>query len=157
MGKLVYDLGNAYKVPGVEVRNASILFRILLYPDANFNRGIYAKLTKEKLEQTLDYIDKVMVSVEKSSMKISDSKLIKAELICAANILRHGCRLGIAKIDASNKKIDRIPMARRVELANELEGIITEFKRLWLIRNRPGGLPDSVARFEKILKYYKAE
>jgi len=44
-----------------------------------------------------------------------------------------------------------------MELADELEGIIAEFKLLWLIRNRPGGLADSVARFEKILKFYKEE
>jgi len=157
MGKLVYDLGNAYKVPGVEVRNASIIFRILLYPEANFKKGVFAGLTKEKLQETLDYIDKVMASVEKSSMEVSDSKLVKDELICAANILRHGCRSGIAKIDAPNKKIDGIPRGKRMELAKELEEIIAEFERLWLIRNRPGGLPDSVARFEKILKYYNAE
>jgi len=157
MGKLVYDLGNAYKVSGIEVRNASILFRILLYPEANFKKGIYAGLTREKLEQTLDYIETVMTSVEKSSMRVSDSKLVKDELICAAHILSHSCRLGIAKIDALNNKIDGIPRTRRKELANELEEIIAEFKRLWLIRNRPGGLADSVAGFENILKYYKAE
>ena len=156
IGKLVYDMGNAYKVPGVEVLNASIIFHILLSPKANFGSGNFSKLTKEKLQQTLDYIDKVMAPVEKSSMNVSDSKLVKEEMICAANILRHACRLGLAKIDSPDKKIDGIPKAKRAALASELEGIVVEFKRLWLIRNRPGGLKDSISKFEKILNYYKA-
>jgi len=157
MGKLVYDLGNAYKVPGIKVRNASILFLILKKPEANFNEGYFAKLTQVKLEQTMAYIDQVMAPLQRSAMKGSDSTLIKEELTCAANILKHSCRLGIARINAPNKEIAGIPKAKRAELAKELEGLVVEFKRLWVIRNRPGGLSDSTARFEKILKYYHAE
>jgi len=157
MGKLVYDLGNAYKVTGVEMVNASILFRVLLSPHANFGSGIFSKLKKEKLQQTLGYIDKVMAPVEKSSMDVSDSKLVKDEMICAANILRHACRMSMAKIDSPTKKIDGIPAKKRAELAKKLEDIVVEYKRIWLTRNRPGGLEDSVAKFEKILKLYNAE
>jgi hypothetical protein len=38
-----------------------------------------------------------------------------------------------------------------------LEGIIAEYKRLWLARSRPGGLPDSVAHFAPLLNLYHAE
>lgn len=157
MGKLVYDLGNAYKVPGIKVRNASILFLILKKPEANFNEGHFAKLSQEKLEQTAAYIAQVMVSLEQSSMNVSDSNLIKEELTCAAKILKHSCHLGIARMNAPNKEIAEIPKARRAELAKELESLVIEFKRLWLIRNRQGGLTDSTAKFEKLLKYYHAE
>jgi hypothetical protein len=34
-------------------------------------------------------------------------------------------------------------------LNRDLQELISEFQQVWLARNRPGGLPDSVARFEK--------
>jgi hypothetical protein len=154
-GRLVCDLGDAYKVPGVEVRNASILFHILTRPQADFNKGPYAKLTSRKLEETLKYIDQVMAPLGKTAMEGPDAQLIREELLCAANILRHACRLGIARIEAPEKRIEQIPRARRAELAAELEEIIAEYKRLWPIRNRPGGLADSVAGFDSLLARYK--
>jgi hypothetical protein len=39
-------------------------------------------------------------------------------------------------------------------LAAELLRILDEYQRLWLLRNRPGGLADSVAVFAPLLKLY---
>lgn len=155
-GKLVCDLGDACKVPGVEVRNASMLFRILTRPKADFNKGEFAKLTGLKLRETLAYIDEVMAPLDKASLETSDAQLIKEELRCAANLLRHACRLGIARIEAPDKKKGEIPAARRAELAADLAQILAEYERLWLLRNRPGGLPDSAAHFQPLLDFYRA-
>jgi len=124
-GKLVCDLGDAYKVPGVEIRNASILFYILTKPEVNFNKGPYGKLTTETLGETLNYLDRVMAPLEKSAMDVPDAQLIKEELTCAAN-------------------------------AAELKQILAEYQRLWLLRNRPGGLADSVSVFSRLLDRYQA-
>jgi len=157
MGTLVCDLGDTYKMSGVEVGNASILFHILTRPQADFRKGPYARLTQENLEQTLDYIDQVMTPLEMASMQAPDAELVEAELRCAASLLRHACHLGIARIAAPDKMIERIPRARCTELGAELEGIIAEYKRLWLARSRPGGLPDSVAHFSPLLNLYNEE
>jgi len=155
MGKLIHDLGNTYKIPGVLITNRSILSNILLKSGENFNRGAYSKLSKEKLEETIRYVDQVMAPLEKSSMQISDAKHIKEELVCAANLLRHSCRLGIARIEAPEKKIANIPAAQRAELTKELDALIVESKRLWLVRNRPGGLKDSIAHLERLRESYQ--
>ena len=31
-----------------------------------------------------------------------------------------------------------------------LDAVVPEYERLWLVRNRPGGMPDSVARIRKL-------
>jgi len=59
-------------------------------------------------------------------MKVSNPKLVKDEMICAANILSHGCRLGIAKIDSPTKKIGGIPAKKRAVLAKELEDMVVD-------------------------------
>lgn len=37
--------------------------------------------------------------------------------------------------------------AQAQALADDMRAIIAEHREVWLARNRPGGLPDSVARF----------
>ena len=48
-----------------------------------------------------------------------------------------------------------IPEARRQALADELDGLIETHRRLWLARNRPGGLTDSVAWLEHLRDCYR--
>ena len=36
----------------------------------------------------------------------------------------------------------------------DMKAIITEYEAIWKLRNRPGGLPDSVARLEKVKQEY---
>jgi len=133
-----------------------VLFYMLVRPEENFNRGPYGKLTRESLAKTLDYLDRVMAPLEKSDMEVPDGGHIRDDLSCAANLLRHACRLGLARIEAPEKKIENIPAALRAELAAELKLILAEYQRLWLLRNRPGGLADSVAVFAPLLKRYQA-
>jgi hexosaminidase len=42
-------------------------------------------------------------------------------------------------------------------LTGELEEIVGEYRRLWLARNRPGGLADSAGRMERLLTMYQIE
>ncbi len=43
----------------------------------------------------------------------------------------------------------------RHKLAEEFKSVIEEFKRLWTVRNRPGGLEDSTERWERFLREYQ--
>ena len=59
--------------------------------------------------------------------------------------MRHGCfraLLALAPAGAAQEGMDR-------ELSLDMAGIIQEYSRLWLARNRPGGLADSTARLHK--------
>jgi len=160
MGRLVCDLGDTYKVPAVKDCTTSVLCDIIVRPGDNFNRRhFYADLrtlTRENLEKTLEYVDRVMTPLGKADMDVSDAGLIRDELTCTANLLRHACRLGIARLEAPDKKIQNIPAERRAKLAAELSQLLVEFQRLWLLRNRPGGLADSVSVYDPLLKLYKA-
>jgi hypothetical protein len=51
--------------------------------------------------------------------------------------------------------IASIPAADREQLAEDLRPVITEHSRLWLARNRPGGLADSLAWLEHLLSCYQ--
>ena len=48
-----------------------------------------------------------------------------------------------------------VGVSERAELAEALRPVIVEHERLWLLRNRPGGLPDSRAWLERLLHLYE--
>jgi len=173
MGRLAYDLGNAYREAGVLVPNASLLALLLLRPDQPVTESDWPGLTVEGLERTLEYVDGVMSPLSqacpepcpersrrdsrRARMARPDAALIADEFRNAAALLRHACRLGIARLHTESGEIASFSTETRRVLASELEEIITEFRRLWLARNRPGGLADSVVRMERLLTMYRGE
>ncbi|MCY3760059.1 MAG: family 20 glycosylhydrolase, partial [Gemmatimonadetes bacterium] len=40
-------------------------------------------------------------------------------------------------------------------LADEMEQVLADYRRTWLARNRPGGLDESAARFDRLLQLYR--
>ena len=154
-GKLVYDLGNVYKEPKVLWSNRSILFRILVEPQQSLYEGSYKGLTVENLEKTLNFIDRVMAPLPREKMSSPDSQQIIDELSNAAALLRHACRMAIARLEADGGRVEDIPTNIRNELTRDLQNIIKEHKRLWLLRNRQGGLSDSVKAMENLLGLYQ--
>ncbi len=68
-------------------------------------------------------------------MQRADAALIQAEIRNGARLLQYGC--------------DRFLGRDPAELDVERETIIGEHRRLWLARNRPGGLADSVAKLRR--------
>jgi len=153
----VCDLGNAYKIPGVLLGNQSVLFYILLNPEAPVNSGPYANLTIKKLNKTQAHIDRSLQPMHRADMDCSDALQIKDEVANAARLLRHACSLATARLQTADGKVGSIPEHTRKKLTADLEHIIGEHKRLWLLRNRRGGLEDSAARMERILKIYASK
>ena len=73
-----------------------------------------------------------------------DAELIRRELSLTIRMMEHACRrtlFAFGNLDGAGLK-------------NELEEIILEYRTLWLKRNRPGGLEDSLARLEKLRADY---
>lgn len=156
MGRLAYDLGNAYLEPGPTLHNSSVLALILQHPQAPIAEGRQVGLTVEGLRRAKAYIERVIAALPQARMARADAAQISDEFAHAAALLRHACRLGIARLQAGGDAIGAIPAATRAALAEELEGLIADYRRLWLARNRLGGLDDSAGRLEKLLALYRA-
>jgi hypothetical protein len=81
-------------------------------------------------------------------MNRSDVDLILAELRNGVQMLRYACARGTFLKDASTSSSGR--------LRTWMQEILSEHRRLWLARNRPGGLADSAARLERIINSYNS-
>jgi hypothetical protein len=155
MGQLFFDLGNVYRETGVETSNSSVLWHLLCNPEKSMDDNPFKTLTTDILERTHQRIDDITATLEQAQMDCSDADLIKTEIHYAAGLLRHACNLGIARLNAENGELARVPAEKREELTTELRNIIDLHKKVWLARNRQGGRPDSVGRLESLARRYK--
>jgi hypothetical protein len=149
MGALFYDLGNVYCLPGVRPSNASALFHLLVFPErplASEGDGV----TREGLAATLRELDRLGGMLPAAQMRCSDADLIRREARWVADTLHLAARLGLARLEGD------LDPATRAALAYDLRPLIARHRALWLARNRPGGLDDSVARLERLLAWLEA-
>lgn len=148
MGRVAYDLGNVYHATGVTLRNSNVLFRMLHMPLAQITTA-YPALSAAKLRRTEEAIDQAMAPLAGAQMAGPEQDLVRDEYRFSAWLMKHACRRGLLALDAGAATADSLR-----ELDMDMFGIIQEFSRLWLARNRPGGLGDSARRLEAARQDY---
>lgn len=145
MGRVAYDLGNIYQVPGVKVSNGSLLFWALQIPLIKVNRY---NADPARMRRTLEAIDEAIAPLERAKMTRPDSDLILREFRSTARIMRHGARRVLLALGGDTG-------GQCSSLAADMSEILEEYRALWLERARPGGLSDSAGRFEQALADYQ--
>jgi len=178
MGRMAYDLGNTYLQPGVVPRNSSALHNILLRSPST--EEPISRLSIEGLERTEAYIESTLKQMDGARMRRPDGDLVKEEFANAAGLSIHACHVGVARLKAVGNRVADVPprtlwthhhtdelpahvleeiaampSGTRRRLADELGPLIEEYRRLWNVRSRPGGLDDSVTRWEAMLAAYR--
>ncbi|MBL8153679.1 MAG: family 20 glycosylhydrolase [Anaerolineae bacterium] len=156
MGKLVYELGNIYRHIGPLHINGQVLAtslqqtadQVLEYYRDNFVQAdSQPDLRPATLRRVLGMIDSAMGDFDRSNMQRPDATLIRAEYGQVCNLLRHSIYrlLGLAGD----------PEKSSAELHADLMGLLQIQRENWLARNRPGGLEDSIQRFNHLFAEYR--
>ncbi len=144
MGRLAYALGNVHQAIDKHRPNATYLFwRLLAGPEREKE---FDGIDAAQWMAAREAIESVIAPLDDARMDRPDAALIRDEFRNAAAMLRHACRRGLWKPDPSAES----PIALTAEMA----GIIGEHRRLWLKRNRPGGMEDSAHRLISRLADY---
>jgi len=146
MGRIAYDLGNAYLKCGHLQGNASMLFKLL---HEALDMTIPETVTEVSLRATQEAITEVMSSLAGASMKCQDANLVADEFQNTARMLLHACDRGLMRRCENTENAEVLH-----QLGSDMNLIISEHRRLWLARNRPGGLPDSERVFRQREKEY---
>ncbi len=155
LGRIAYDLGNAYQKTGVEIHNSTVMVRMLQATYAQFaaSRQRYPNLTAGDLAAAVAEVDAVMARWPAGASRRPDADLIRREYAWAADMLRHGARRGIWMLGKLAGQEDGV---RRAALAADAERLMAEYRELWHARSRPGGFAESVGRMEKMRGDYWA-
>ena len=124
MGKLVRDLGNVYRAMKTPLHNGTALF--WRFVDNGEKKKSHENVTAEEYADAEQRIEAAIASLDRAEMDRPDAELIQDEIRNAALMLKNS--------------------------RDQMPRIISEHRRLWLARNRPGGLNDSVS----ILQYTRS-
>ena len=135
MGRIVHDFGNVYQEINERLKMSSRLFWTLVGGEDRLR--LFKDVTTEEYDAAEARIDAALAPLDRARMDRPDAQLIADELRNAGAMLRYGCARG-----------------RRRLLENELPArndatmgaIVQEHRRLWMARNRAGGLESSVSR-----------
>jgi hypothetical protein len=111
---------------------------------------VFQGLSVEALERTKRRVGALREALSAPDKQNGEVQRGRAELHWAARMLEFCCDLAAARLQGEKvRPIEQIEAPRRALLGRDLGGLIDEHKELWLGRNRPGGLGDSVARLER--------
>ena len=138
-GRLFYDLGNVYLLIDKQFANTTVIFQQLMHPlpDAAAAQG----MRREDFERVRSATRDLAASIDQARISTPDAAIIHDEFLNATRQIEIACLLGEARLDlAEGKDIS----AHKAAIRAALEQAISEHRRLWLLRNRPGGLPDSL-------------
>jgi hexosaminidase len=137
LGRIAWDLGNTYLKPGFRRGNSSILYWFYTATLAEMRRSWLPRIkvgpevflddaaVRRGMHETIDWIDGTLAPLSRV-----DNDLLRREFLHAGAMARHAARRVLGADD----------------LHGELDAIANELVALWPLRNRPGGMKDSVGK-----------
>ncbi|MGQ9815017.1 MAG: beta-N-acetylhexosaminidase, partial [Candidatus Roseilinea sp.] len=153
-GRFVYDLGNIYRNFEQRFFNCTPYGFAIAKPLAQVQERLRnTPVSRREIARALKEAGRLERELDKLDLDTADGDLIRREFAFVLRLIRHGInRLAYASQDAGKSR-QAAPTA--AELRQDMRALITEHKRVWLARNRPGGLSDSVAVLERAMKDYR--
>jgi hexosaminidase len=148
LGGFVWDLGNTYLKPGFRRGNSSMLYwfytatlaemRASWLPHIRHGADVFMDdaAVRRGMHDTIDWIDALLTRLARSAPV---DPLVKRELAHGAAMARHAARRVLVELGEPGAET----------LRPELDAIAAELAALWPLRNRPGGLQDSLAKLPR--------
>jgi len=153
LGEIVLELGDTYRHCGTEIKNGSILFFLLIFAGESMNLPRYRALTREGLESASADIDSVLTNLSTIHPSGNEGEVAKRELTWVGRMLSLACRLGRERLALGrDEPVANLAVEVRSELVADLIQLLEEYRSLWLLRSRGGGLSSSVRRLERLLE-----
>ena len=153
-GRAVVALGQTYRMVAPRPPNMSALALPYLLPQWPMGRAATDGLSTADLDAVTSLVDDTTAALESARPARPDAATVLDEISATGALLRLTCRDAALRLHGDGS-LGSIPPAERDALSRELDELITEYRRLWRARFRPGGLDDSVAWFDHLRDCYR--
>ncbi|MBW2471142.1 MAG: family 20 glycosylhydrolase [Deltaproteobacteria bacterium] len=151
LAKAITMLGNTYRKCGATAPNRSVLFDALYEPIPNHSAispSPIARLQDRGLKEICDQLSDTSLwpSVQTNLPEFERIALKELKLAAGMDLLAGKKALAVKQIRNGHyvKRNDLLKIAR------QMESISKDFRRLWLLRNKPSRLSDNMRLFGKI-------
>lgn len=129
-GQLLLDTGNLDQPFNTYIHNNSILYKLL--QDNVKDLKARNDINTEKLKETLELVGRYTDRMETFSKKSPTDPLLESEFNWVIGMLRHACLRGLAIFGKAQP-----------DLSKNANALKKAHKRIWFLRNRPGGYLDT--------------
>lgn len=151
IGRLWRDAGAIHELSGVSLKNRTVLFSCM---EGRLGSEESAHgLTPRSIQAMLRRIAELEEAASRARWTGDEGLLARDELRMTLAVLRHACRRAAVAVTPPEAVAGRRLIRA---LADDMRQIITRHGRLWLKRNRPGGLASSAAYYRRNLREYEA-
>ena len=147
-------LGQAGESEVARLPNATVLAVLLLLDLQPYHRQALERFRGCRFEREEASLEESLRLSSGAQPLADDGELLRGELELTAGLLRHGVRLGGERFATPGLATREIPGAERRRLAEELDELVAEYRRLWAARSRAGGLEDSAGRMLALKSSY---
>jgi hypothetical protein len=154
LGTALVALGDVYRALTPQMVNVSTLTLPLYWPQMIVGRWPLKGAATEEYESAEATLADAAASLRRSRPGRDDGRLVLDELTNATALVSVVARDGRLRT-LGDGSLGSVPARDRAGLATALEPVIEEHERLWLARNRPGGLPDSLAWLHHLRDCYE--
>jgi hypothetical protein len=151
LGRALVELGTVHRVSGASPKNGTALFHLLISPQDPLSHARYRGLDPRGLEEAVDRLGKTAESLRSFSSRTEEQERVSRELLWVSEALILAAQLGIARLERPKESsLALLPTGARRELGEKLALTVEKLPEIWLPRNRPGGLADSLRCLEPL-------
>lgn len=154
LGQALLDLGSAYACLPCQFPNLATLALPFYLPQLPAGSTLTEGLRPEHLEAAEDALAAAARRARLARPRRADGGLLLAEVEATARLLELCARDARERL-AGDGSLGSLPEAVRKALAAEASDLASEHRRLWLARNRRGGLRRSLAWFSHLEDCYR--
>lgn len=153
LAAIVLGLGDVYLRIDPQVWNVATFALPLYFPQLDIGRGPLLGATDKQYDAMEADLDGYEARLDHVESRRPDAPLILDEIRNAIALVRVLAADAHARL-AVGGALAAVNSETRATLATSLRPVITEHERLWLARNRPGGLRESRAWLEHLAECY---
>jgi hexosaminidase len=151
----VLALGDAHRLVTPQFPNMSTLVMNLYYPQLPVGRGLTAGLTTDELDAVDACLDQARADAGRSRPVRGDGQWLADEAVYSADLVALLVRDARARLRGDGS-LASVPQEERAALGTVLDQLAERYRALWLRRNRPGGLEDSLGWLRNLRAAYRS-
>jgi len=156
-GAMWTALGDVYRTSGARSTNASPLFFLIRFAHEGWPHERIEGLTRTGLDRTSAQVADLRAQVEGVGMACEDAELVRDEARWVLAMLDLACEVGRARLALGpGAGLSALESGARAHLGIKLQSLRDGLPPIWLARSRPGGLSDSLARFDPLTEVLAA-
>lgn len=154
LGETLVALGDVYLDITPQMMNVSALVLPMYWPQLIAGRWPLKGAAADEYDAVDGRLADLRDALSLARPRRADGQLVIEELRNSIALVSILARDGRVRVEGDGT-LASIPAAVRAGFAAELTPVMAEHERLWLERNRPGGLPDSLAWLEHLRGCYE--